>query len=340
MFKKHSIAERDGSDLRAFVLAGCDGTRLQSLTHKIDGDWRPKQFSKIFGGKSLLTHTRERLRPIFADDRVAFVVTRDHERFYTNELADVDVSRIVAQPSNRGTGVAIIAALLQLLKSAPGAIVGFFPSDHYFADDAAFGATVRSAIEVSREHRDSIVLIGAKPQWPEVEYGWIEPGALMTSGSGTPLFNVSRFWEKPPLATAHQLMKTGSLWNTFVTIGYGSAFLKLLTGTVPSAVSEISKALTKGDPDAAYRDMGAIDFSKHVLSQDQRQLLVIQDEVSGWADLGNPLRVIETLMRNRIVPSWLRKMLKVPRLLEEITDVGRPAHTANKGTSHRVDIAG
>ena len=322
MFKKHSVAERDGSDLRAFVLAGGDGTRLQSLTHKIDGDQRPKQFSKIFGGKRLLTHTRERLRPIFADDRVAFVVTRDHERFYTNELADVDASRIVAQPSNRGTGVAIIAALLQLLKSAPGAIVGFFPSDHYFADEAAFGATVRSAIEVSRKHRDSIVLIGAKPQWPEVEYGWIEPGASMTTGSGIPLFNVNRFLEKPPLATAHQLMKTGGLWNTFVTIGYGSAFLKLLTGTVPSAVSEISKELTKGDPDAAYRDMGSIDFSKHVLSQDQRPLLVIQDEVSGWADLGNPVRVIETLMRNRIVPSWLRKMRDVPRLFEEITGVG------------------
>ena len=101
----------------------------------------------------------------------------------------------------------------------------------------------------------------------------------MTSGSGKPLFNVNRFWEKPPLAEARHLMKTGGLWNTFVTIGYGSAFLKLLTRTVPSAVSEISKALAKGDPDAAYRDMGSIDFSKHVLSQDQRPLLVIQDEV-------------------------------------------------------------
>lgn len=327
MFKQRYIAERDGLDLRAFVLAGGEGTRLQSLTHKIDGDGRPKQFSKIFGGKSLLTHTRERLRPIFADDQVAFVVIRSHERFYSNELADVDASRIVVQPSIRGTGVAIIAALLQLSQSAPGTIVSFFPSDHYFADDAAFGATVRSAIEISREHCDSIVLIGAKPEWPEVEYGWIEPGASMTSGSGKPLFNVNRFWEKPPLAEARHLMKTGGLWNTFVTIGYGSAFLKLLTDTVPSAVSEISGALAQGDLAAAYRDMEAIDFSKHVLSRNHRQLLVIRDEVSGWADLGNPVRVIETLVRNRIVPSWLRKTRDVPRLLE-IMGVRTSAHTA------------
>ena len=70
MFKQRSIAERDDLDLRAFVLAGGDGTRLQSLTHKIDGDGRPKQFSKIFGGKTLLTHTRDRLRPFFSDDQV------------------------------------------------------------------------------------------------------------------------------------------------------------------------------------------------------------------------------------------------------------------------------
>jgi mannose-1-phosphate guanylyltransferase len=328
MFEKNSSAGQDGADLRAFVLAGGEGTRLQSLTHKIDGDGRPKQFSKMFGGKSLLTHTRDRLRPIFSDDQVAFVVMRSHERFYSDELADVDASRIVTQPSNRGTGVAIIAALLQLLKSEPGAIVGFFPSDHYFADDAAFATTVRSAIEVSRKHPDSIVLLGAKPQWPEVEYGWIEPGAAMTSGSGKPLFNVNRFWEKPPLAEARHLMKTGSLWNTFVTIGYGSAFLKLLTDTVPAAVSEISKALAQGDPEAAYRDLEAIDFSKHVLNRSQRQLLVMQDEVSGWADLGNPVRVIETLVRNRVIPSWLRKMRDAPRLLEEITGVQPSAHTA------------
>src|SRR5258705_13291915 len=69
MFKQRSIAERDGLDLRAFVLAGGDGTRLQSLTHKIDGDGRPKQFSNIFGGKILLTHTIDRMRTILPTTR-------------------------------------------------------------------------------------------------------------------------------------------------------------------------------------------------------------------------------------------------------------------------------
>ena len=74
----------------AIVLAGGEGTRLQSLTHTIEGDSRPKQFSKIFGSRSLLGHTRDRLRPVLTNDRVLFVVTQDHESFYRRELFDVD----------------------------------------------------------------------------------------------------------------------------------------------------------------------------------------------------------------------------------------------------------
>ncbi|MGH9880016.1 MAG: sugar phosphate nucleotidyltransferase [Pyrinomonadaceae bacterium] len=216
----------------AIVLAGGDGIRLQDLTSKIDGDARPKQFSRIFGDQSLLAHTRERLQPIFTDNRLMFVVTKTHDKFYTDQLAQIDGSRIVEQPANRGTSVAIIAALLQLLEYETDAVVGIFPSDHYHADNAAFVATVESAIDVCSEHDESIVLIGAKPEWPEVEFGWIEPGVSITNGSRTPLFRVSRFYEKPPLEKARSLMSNGGLWNTFITIGRAGAFLKLLSATV------------------------------------------------------------------------------------------------------------
>src|SRR5215470_8003060 len=81
----------------AFLLAGGDGTRLQSLTLNIAGDSRPKQFCRLFGGRSLLGHTRERLRPIFRENRTMFVVTKAHETFYREELSDADASRVIVQ---------------------------------------------------------------------------------------------------------------------------------------------------------------------------------------------------------------------------------------------------
>ena len=320
----------------AIVLAGGDGIRLQGLTRKIDGDSRPKQFSRIFGDRSLLGHTRDRLKPIFSDNRLMFVVTKDHDSFYTEELADVDPSRVVEQPANRGTGVAIIAALLQLLEHEVDSIVGIFPSDHYYADNAAFAAMVKSAIDISNEHNDSVVLIGAKPEWPEVEFGWIEPGVSITTGTGTPLFGVSRFCEKPPLNKARNLMRKGGLWNTFITIGRAGAFLKLLSATVLPAMTSIAEAVARGNLDSVYNEIETIDFSKHVLSMEAGGLLVMADNTSGWADLGNQARVIDTLDRNKIEPDWLREMRrsKVPAQPTAQVPVGHePARAVMRNTA-------
>lgn len=44
----------------AVILAGGDGTRLKSLTRKIAGDERPKQFCSVLGGETLLEETQRR----------------------------------------------------------------------------------------------------------------------------------------------------------------------------------------------------------------------------------------------------------------------------------------
>ena len=292
----------------AIVLAGGEGTRLQSLTRKIEGDPRPKQFSRIFGDRSLLGHTRTRLRPVFKNERMLFVVMRDHHHYYRSELADVERANVLEQPSNRGTAVAIIGSLLQLLQYKPDAIVGIFPSDHYYADDDAFAMTVESAISVSKIHRDSIILIGAKPQWPEIEYGWIEPGPRIKNVCRSPVFTVSQFCEKPPLYEARDLMLHGGLWNTFVAVGRAGAFLNLLAVTHMPALTRVARAVSHRDLGSVYGKIDSIDFSRDVLSREPRSLLVMEDAASGWADLGHPERVISTLNRHQIEPQSLSEL--------------------------------
>src|SRR5260370_3242835 len=209
----------------AVLLAGGDGTRLRSLTLKIAGDSRPKQFCRSFGDKSLLGHTRERLRPLFHEDRTIFVVTKAHEAFYREDLFDADAPRVVVQPRNRGTGVAIAVAILRVLQHDADAIVAFFPCDHYYGDETAFASTVRSGLAFARERPQSLILLGTEPRYPEIEYGWIEPGPPILNARQARLLEVKHFLEKPHLAKARELMGLGCLWNTFVTIGHVGAFL-------------------------------------------------------------------------------------------------------------------
>jgi len=288
----------------AVLLAGGDGTRLQNLTLKIAGDSRPKQFCSIFGEKSLLAQTRARLESIIHADRELFVVTRTHETYYRVELQNVDDSRIIPQPLNRGTGVAVSLALLHILERDANAVVVFVPCDHYYSDAEAIGRSIRAAISGAEKYPDSIVLVGAKAYYPEVEYGWIELDTAISHAT-VPLLRVNRFWEKPSLPQAQALLLRGCLWNTFVTVGHANAILDLVCSQVPDVVLSLSKSLADNELDAAYRLMPTVDFSCQVLAPQPHRLLAVSDTTSGWADLGSPTRVIDIMTRNKIQPAWL-----------------------------------
>jgi mannose-1-phosphate guanylyltransferase len=289
----------------AVLLAGGDGTRLQSLTLKIAGDSRPKQFCSILGGESLLTQTRARIEPLFHADRELFVVTRAHETYYRDELRNVDASCIIPQPMNRGTGVAVALALLHILERDAHAVVALLPCDHYYSDTEAFSRTVGAAISGAEQYPDSIILLGAEAYYPEIEYGWIEPGSAI-SRAPIPLLSVNQFWEKPSLPQARTLLRRGCLWNTFVTVGLASTFLDLLCSQVPDVVLSINKALAENELEAAYRQLPAIDLSRQILASQPHRLLAIRDRTSGWADLGSPSRVMDVLARTSLQPVWLR----------------------------------
>jgi mannose-1-phosphate guanylyltransferase len=52
----------DRSQEWGVILAGGDGTRLKSLTRRIAGDERPKQFCPVLGKATLLEQTQRRPR--------------------------------------------------------------------------------------------------------------------------------------------------------------------------------------------------------------------------------------------------------------------------------------
>ena len=120
------------------ILAGGDGTRLQSLTRAIAGDERPKQFCRILNQETLLDVTRKRAALKIKPENTFFSLTAKHEKFYRPLLANAEKNQLFVQPENKGTAPAILYSLLKLAKIAPDATVAIFPSDHYFTDDAAF----------------------------------------------------------------------------------------------------------------------------------------------------------------------------------------------------------
>jgi mannose-1-phosphate guanylyltransferase len=279
----------------AAILAGGDGTRLRELSRKVSGDCRPKQFCEFFGGKSLLAHTRDRLQPLFLDENTLFALNRAHRVYYWRELADVPSSQKLVQPLSRGTAPAIALAVLEIMGRDPDCTIAFFPSDHHYHENSIFRATIDRALQLATICGDRVLIIGAPATYPEVEYGWIQPRPIIPQSPLKALQYVWRFWEKPNLEEARALQKSGCLWNTFVMVGSGDAFLGLLGATVPHLLAAIGDWYSAPDLDRIYREIEPIDFSQDVLSAAPERLFMLRDGPSGWTDFGSPRRAMDVL---------------------------------------------
>ena len=295
----------------AIVLAGGDGTRLRSLTQLISGEDRPKQFCRVYGGKTLLAHTRARLAGAFHPERTAFVLVKAHERFYRSELTDVEPDQLIVQPGNKGTTAAVICSLLRITSLAGDPVVAFFPTDHYYANEREFSLAVDRAVRVAQHHADTLVVLGAQAEHAEVEYGWIEPGTHFDCHFTKGLLRVSRFWEKPSYATAQALLARDCLWNTFVMVGRASLFLALLGNTMAPGVLDAFVAAQQQKrctgnlaQDNLWASLTSGDFSHQVLTPSTQHLAVLRVGDVGWSDLGTPERVRAALARSGVKPWW------------------------------------
>lgn len=288
----------------AVVLAGGDGSRLKALTQFIAGEDRPKQFCKLYGNGTLLAQTRSRLAPAISPEQTVFSVVKAHEKFYAPELTGVTPTRIVVQPSNKGTTAAIISSLLRITHLAGDPIVGFFPTDHHYSQESRFVGSVREALRVAMERPHTVVLLGAAAEHPEVEYGWIEPGASLECPFTASLLSVNRFWEKPSKHIVRSLLTRGCLWNTFVMIGRASAYLELLRASVPRILRAFETESSRKNADGPYAAISPGDFSRQVLSALTERLAVLRLGDVGWSDLGTPERAMSAMARSGLKPSW------------------------------------
>jgi mannose-1-phosphate guanylyltransferase len=299
----------------AVVLAGGEGIRLRSLLRQVLGDDRPKQYARLLGPRSLLRQTLDRISLAISDGRTLVVTVRQHAGYISEEFAGIPHPTILPQPLDRGTAAGILYPAHWIAWRNPEATIAIFPSDHFVLGEAAFMAHVAEVAAWVDTNPERLVLLGAQPTSPEVEYGWIEPDETLGHLSTGPIRGVRQFWEKPAVARARTCLTAGYLWNTSVIVGKVATLLQAGWQALPDLSDRLARIEpfvgTDEEADAvrqAYELMPKANFSRAVLENCAEMLAVSRLPRIVWSDLGSPSRVMEAVTRMRIRPEWARSL--------------------------------
>ncbi|MBD3335935.1 MAG: NTP transferase domain-containing protein, partial [Candidatus Eisenbacteria bacterium] len=201
----------------AIILAGGEGTRLAGTIESWLGDARPKQYCTFVGSRSMLQHTVDRAAQVVSRRRIVAVIAGHHRQFFRSALRSRFPGIVLEQPADRGTAAGLFAALSQILARDARAKIIVMPSDHFIAPERRFCRQASLALRLAGRCPAKLVLMGARPDRAETDYGWIVPGrAKGGADGGRRLADVEQFVEKPDNGVAQRLCESGGLWSTLV----------------------------------------------------------------------------------------------------------------------------
>ncbi len=286
------------------------------------GSPRPKQYCAFTGRRTMLEHTWARALDQTAAERIVTVVARDH-RGHLSEPRRLDVpGRLIEQPRRCDTGPGLFLPLACVMARNPDALVAVMPSDHFIHPREKFRLALDEAYRLAEHLPGQIVLLSARPDRIETEYGWIEPGAGLW---GRRARIVRRFKEKPDAAEAAGLRRGGGLWNTMIMAAKASALWEVARNLQPSMMSRFDALLPWiGRPEEAeavalaYRAMESVNFSRDIVERSAEWTVALPLDGVDWCDWGRPRRIAEALARIGRTPSFPTGLVDEPQTLESV----------------------
>jgi len=292
----------------AIVLAGGSGSRMQAFTKRWLGHPRPKQYCAFTGRRTMLEHTLERASAAAGSWRVVTIIDPKHKEYLLAPRRMRVPGHIIEQPQPRDTGPGVFLPLARVLAQDSEAIVALMPSDHFIFPRKRFLALLEEAYLLAERLPEDLVLLAARPDSPESDYGWILPGAPIPDSRA---LRVSLFREKPGHDDAVELRRQGALWNTMIVTTRAATLWEVGRRFQPGMIRRFEALMGRiGLPDQseavteAYRGMDALNFSRDILEPAAERTVVLPMDGVRWCDWGRPRRVIETLGQIGKPPSF------------------------------------
>src|ERR1700730_3236773 len=266
------------------IMCGGAGTRLWPASREV----RPKQFLPLFGARSTFQDTLLRVSEPALFERPIVITNAAYRFMVLEQLAEIGLEAdVLLEPMRRDSGPAIAAGAAFAQARDADAVVLALAADHVVREVKAFVDACRQGLVAADSGR--IVTFGVKPERAATEYGYINPGDVVSGEVRA----VSKFVENPDPLTAVEYVKAGYLWNSGNFMFRASVLLDEYRKLDAASVQAVSNSVARAGRDLgfvtlegeAFGSAKAISIDYAVMEKTSRAAVV---PVScGWSDVGS-----------------------------------------------------
>lgn len=217
------------------ILAGGGGTRLWPVSR----DESPKQFLRIFAGKSLFDHALQRALSLTTADKIFISTAAKYFSLIKSIAQQIPAENVIREPMRRDTAMAEGVGATYIYHRDPEAVICNFPSDHLISPLSTFIDQMKLAARMAAE-TGLFVTLGVKPTRAHTGMGHIRAVKKFNNLPG--VLVGEKFVEKPPLEVAKTYTASGqNYWNAHLFTWRAGVFLQLLKKHAPKVYSQLPR---------------------------------------------------------------------------------------------------
>lgn len=273
--------------MKIVIFAGGIGTRMWPLSRENS----PKQFDKIFNGKSTLQLAFERVAPAFGAENIFVQTSQAYQKIIASQLSKLPKNNLFIEPARRDVGAAVCFAVNKLNKLGYGGSIAIVWADHLMDRVGEFTKALKSGEKLIEKEPHRFVFIAERPRFANNNLGWMKVGEKKGEVGKKDFFGFEGWKYKPEKAICDQMYKSGEyFWNP----GYFVSSVEFLFDCYRKLAPEIFQCVTKGK----YENCPKVHFDTAIIEKVDLSNAVVLKTNMGWSDPGTLYALKEALEKN------------------------------------------